>query len=142
MGKAVFFHIADSQAKLQVYLREDHLGKKQFELFSFLDIGDIIAVKGELFKTRTGELTVLVAATNSGIDPADSALPDTVEALVGQLVVPLQRDGPEAEMVVEPGATHLGRYRGTLPEDLEGLVAIELNGLDAGRCYVEVVPAL
>jgi len=62
MGKAIFFHIADSQAKLQVYLREDHLGKKQFGLFSFLDIGDIIAVKGELFKTRTGELTVLAGS--------------------------------------------------------------------------------
>jgi lysyl-tRNA synthetase class 2 len=62
MGKAIFFHIADSQAKLQVYLREDHLGKKQFGLFSFLDIGDMIAVKGELFKTRTGELTVLAGS--------------------------------------------------------------------------------
>jgi len=62
MGKAIFFHIADSQAKLQVYLREDHLGKKQFGLFSFLDIGDMIAVKGELFKTRTGELTVLTGS--------------------------------------------------------------------------------
>ncbi len=62
MGRAVFFHIADSQGKLQVYLREDHLGKKQFELFSFLDIGDIIAVKGELFKTRTKELTVLAGS--------------------------------------------------------------------------------
>jgi len=62
MGRAVFFHIADSQAKLQIYLREDHLGKKQFGLFSFLDIGDIIAVKGELFKTRTKELTVLAGS--------------------------------------------------------------------------------
>jgi len=62
MGRAVFFHIADSQAKLQVYLREDHLGKKQFALFSLLDIGDMLAVKGELFKTRTGELTVLAGS--------------------------------------------------------------------------------
>jgi outer membrane phospholipase A len=96
---------------------------------------------GDPSARATGELTVLVAATNPGVEPAISAWPDTTEARVGQLVVPMQRDGPEAEVLVEPGATHLGRYLGTLPADLEGLVAIELTGWDAGRCYVEVVPA-
>lgn len=59
MGRAIFLHIADSRAKLQVYLREDKLGKEKFVQFSLLDIGDIISVKGKLFITRTGELTLL-----------------------------------------------------------------------------------
>jgi len=59
MGRATFFHIADSKARLQVYLREDKIGKKNYSLFSLLDIGDILSVKGILFKTKTGELTVL-----------------------------------------------------------------------------------
>jgi lysyl-tRNA synthetase class 2 len=59
MGRAIFLHIADSRAKLQVYLREDKLGKDKFSQFSLLDIGDIISVEGKLFKTRTGELTLL-----------------------------------------------------------------------------------
>ena len=59
MGRATFFHIADSKGKLQAYLREDKVGKKNYELFSLIDIGDILAVKGILFKTRTGELTVM-----------------------------------------------------------------------------------
>jgi lysyl-tRNA synthetase class 2 len=59
MGRAIFFHIADSGAKLQVYLREDKLGKEKFAQFALLDIGDIISVEGKLFKTRTGELTLL-----------------------------------------------------------------------------------
>lgn len=59
MGRAIFLHIADSRAKLQVYLREDKLGKEKFVQFSLLDIGDIISVEGKLFKTRTGELTLL-----------------------------------------------------------------------------------
>jgi len=59
MGRAVFFHISDSRARLQAYLREDKIGKKNFSLFSLIDIGDIIAVKGIVFKTRTGELTIL-----------------------------------------------------------------------------------
>jgi len=61
MGRACFFHMADSRAKLQVYLREDKIGKAKFDLFSLFDIGDIVSVEGVLFKTRTGELTVLCA---------------------------------------------------------------------------------
>lgn len=59
MGRAIFLHIADSRAKLQAYIREDKLGKEKFTLFGLIDIGDIISVKGQLFKTRTGELTIL-----------------------------------------------------------------------------------
>jgi lysyl-tRNA synthetase class 2 len=59
MGRAIFLHIADSRAKLQVYLREDKLGKEKFSQFFLLDIGDIISAEGNLFKTRTGELTIL-----------------------------------------------------------------------------------
>jgi lysyl-tRNA synthetase class 2 len=59
MGRATFCHIIDSRSRLQVYLREDKVGKKNYELFSLIDIGDIISVEGVLFKTKTGELTVL-----------------------------------------------------------------------------------
>jgi lysyl-tRNA synthetase class 2 len=58
MGRATFFHISDSQNKLQAYLREDIVGKKNYGLFSLFDIGDIISVEGLLFKTKTGELTI------------------------------------------------------------------------------------
>jgi lysyl-tRNA synthetase class 2 len=59
MGRAIFLHISDGRAKLQVYMREDKLGKEKFSQFSLLDIGDIISVEGKIFKTRTGELTIL-----------------------------------------------------------------------------------
>jgi lysyl-tRNA synthetase class 2 len=59
MGRATFFHISDGRAKLQVYLREDTAGARAYELFSLIDIGDILSIRGTLFKTRTGELTVL-----------------------------------------------------------------------------------
>jgi len=59
MGRATFSTITDSRARLQIYLRENVVGKKGYGLFDLMDIGDIIAVKGTLFKTRTGELTVL-----------------------------------------------------------------------------------
>ena len=62
MGKAVFFHISDGRAKLQIYLRADVAGVEAFERFKLFDIGDLISVTGELFKTRTGELTVFAGS--------------------------------------------------------------------------------
>lgn len=58
MGRATFFHIADSKARIQVYLREEKIGKRNYKIFSLIDVGDILSVNGLLFKTKTGELTV------------------------------------------------------------------------------------
>ncbi len=60
-GKAAFGHIQDANSKLQVYFRKDNLGEEKYkELMEILDVGDIVGVKGELFRTMTGELTVEV----------------------------------------------------------------------------------
>jgi lysyl-tRNA synthetase class 2 len=59
MGRATFFHVSDGRAKLQAYIREDKAGPEAYERFGLFDLGDIAAVAGPLFKTRTGELTVL-----------------------------------------------------------------------------------
>lgn len=59
-GKTAFCDIKDQYAKIQIYLKEDITGKEKFKIFEKLDIGDIIGVKGEVFKTRTGELTIKV----------------------------------------------------------------------------------
>jgi lysyl-tRNA synthetase class 2 len=58
MGRATFFHLSDGRAKLQAYLREDDVGPELYERFFLYDIGDILSVRGPLFKTKTGELTV------------------------------------------------------------------------------------
>ena len=59
-GKAGFAHIVDASDKIQIYMRQDRMGEENFKLFKLLDIGDIIGVTGEVFKTRTEEITVLV----------------------------------------------------------------------------------
>jgi len=59
MGKASFAHIQDFRGRIQIYLRRDDLGE-MYKAFKLLDIGDIIGVKGFVFKTRTGEITVHV----------------------------------------------------------------------------------
>jgi lysyl-tRNA synthetase class 2 len=59
MGKgAGFLHLLQNGEKLQVYIRKDAVDEKSFALFDILDIGDIIGVRGYLFRTKTGELTV------------------------------------------------------------------------------------
>ncbi|MCD6309339.1 MAG: lysine--tRNA ligase [Candidatus Eremiobacteraeota bacterium] len=58
-GRAVFGDIADLGGKLQVYFKKDMLGEDNFNLLKFIDIGDLLGVKGEVFRTRRGELTVM-----------------------------------------------------------------------------------
>jgi len=62
MGRATFLHISDGRTRLQAYFREDVVGKKAYDQFGLMDIGDVMGVDGTLFKTRTGELTVLASA--------------------------------------------------------------------------------
>ncbi|MEE9259741.1 MAG: lysine--tRNA ligase, partial [Candidatus Scalindua sediminis] len=57
-GKATFLHIKDWTGKLQVYIKLDKVGEEKYDIFRLLDLGDIIGVEGEVFKTRTGEITV------------------------------------------------------------------------------------
>jgi len=59
-GKAAFLDICDWTGKIQLYFKKNILPEKEYRIFENLDIGDIIGVKGEVFKTRTGELTLLV----------------------------------------------------------------------------------
>ena len=58
-GKAGFLDISDGENRLQVYVRRDFTGDENFELFKLFDLGDIIGAEGTIFRTRTGELTVL-----------------------------------------------------------------------------------
>ena len=58
-GKTCFAHLMDYTGRIQLYARADQLGD-DYALFTGLDVGDFVGVTGELFRTRTGELTVAV----------------------------------------------------------------------------------
>jgi len=61
MGKALFAHLQDATGKLQIYLRQDIVGETSFKDFEeVIDPGDLLGVRGRLFRTSTGELTVEV----------------------------------------------------------------------------------
>jgi len=62
MGKASFATIDDGQARLQLFMAKDVLGEDAYNAFKTYDLGDILAVAGTLFRTKTGELSVRVIA--------------------------------------------------------------------------------
>lgn len=62
-GKASFAHMQDRSGRVQIYLKQDHIGADQFAFFKdMIDVGDIIWCKGTSFKTKTGEVTLEVSA--------------------------------------------------------------------------------
>lgn len=57
-GKTSFINIQDKDGRIQSYVRKDVIGEEPYELFKEFDIGDIIEVKGEVFRTQKGEISV------------------------------------------------------------------------------------
>lgn len=60
MGKTTFCDLKDESGRIQLFVKHEHLGDEAHKLFECLDIGDIIGVEGELFKTKTGEVSIRV----------------------------------------------------------------------------------
>ena len=58
MGKASFCNVQDLKGSIQVYVARDNIGEEPYADFKKYDVGDIIGVKGEVFKTKTGEISV------------------------------------------------------------------------------------
>jgi lysyl-tRNA synthetase class 2 len=59
-GKAGFANLQDLSGRVQLYFRKDDLGEEQFELFKKMDIGDILGIEGEVFRTQKGEISIHV----------------------------------------------------------------------------------
>jgi lysyl-tRNA synthetase, class II len=58
MGKASFLKIIDRDGKIQSYVRKDEIGDDEYAAFKKLDLGDFIGIRGPLFRTKTGEITI------------------------------------------------------------------------------------
>ena len=60
MGKASFAHMRDSTGDIQLYIKRDDVGEEAYQSFKNSDLGDILGIKGYVFKTRTGEVSIHV----------------------------------------------------------------------------------
>jgi len=59
-GKAIFADVQDRLGRIQIYVKKDTIGDDSFGIFKSLDVGDVIGLEGKLFKTHSGELTIVV----------------------------------------------------------------------------------
>ena len=60
-GKVSFSDIQDSEGRVQLFIKKDNIGEENYELFKTYDIGDIIGIVGEVFKTKTEEISIRVS---------------------------------------------------------------------------------
>ena len=61
MGKASFCNVQDLQGSIQSYVARDSIGEESYKDFKKMDIGDIVGIRGEVFKTKTGEISIHAA---------------------------------------------------------------------------------
>jgi lysyl-tRNA synthetase, class II len=62
MGKSMFLDIKDGSGRIQVYAQKNVLGEEQFDVFRHLDLGDFLGVRGTMFTTKTGEISVKLSS--------------------------------------------------------------------------------
>jgi lysyl-tRNA synthetase class 2 len=138
MGKISFCHIEDGVGKLQLFFRTNDLGDEQFELFKeVFDLGDFIQAEGEMFRTRTGEVTLRVQIFQM-LAKAVTPLPAAKEEVVdGETVVHAAFANPEAryreryaDLAVNPDVREIFQVRAKMISALR-------NFLD-DRGFIEV----
>lgn len=61
MGKASFCHVQDLEGSIQSYVARDSLGEEAYKDFKKLDVGDVIGIRGDVFRTKTGEISIHAA---------------------------------------------------------------------------------
>ena len=69
MGKASFFDIADASGKIQIYIKLNVIGEETYEQFKKWDIGDIVGVNGEVFRTKHGEISIRATKLSKSLLP-------------------------------------------------------------------------
>ncbi len=109
-GKAAFFHIMDKTGKIQIYVKKDVLGDTLFAQFRKWDIGDIVGIKGTLFKTKLGELSINASSIQM-ISKSVRPLPDKWHGLSDVETRYRQR---YVDLIVNPESREIFRKRGEI----------------------------
>ena len=122
MGKITFAHIEDMDGRVQLFLRANDLGEEQLDLFDRdFDLGDFVQATGEMFRTRTGEVTLRVSAfrmLSKAVTPLPAAKDEVVD---GQVVRHATLSDPEtryrqryADLAINPEVRQIFRRRAAM----------------------------
>jgi len=127
MGKATFMHVQDETGQIQAYLKQDDIGEENYSLVRKLDIGDIVGIKGKVFSTRTGEISVYaenIVLLSKSIRP----LPEKFHGLKDQETKYRQR---YLDLIMNPEVREMFRRRtkiiGLVREYLDKLNFLEVQ---------------
>ncbi len=126
MGKASFANVQDGLGAIQVYVKRDDLGEEVYEDFKKTDIGDIVGVRGLVFRTRTGEISIHASAVTL-LSKALLPLPEKWHGLKDQDLRYRQR---YVDMIVNPEVRAAFRTRSRIL----GIIRRVMDG----RGYLEV----
>jgi lysyl-tRNA synthetase, class II len=130
MGKITFAHLEDHEGRVQLFLRSNDIGQDQLELFNReFDLGDFIQASGEVFRTRTGEITLKVTAFHM-LAKAITPLPSGKDELVdGQLIQHHSLEDPEvryrqryADLAIHPDVRQIFVTRARILRALRGFL--------------------
>ncbi|MDR3976875.1 MAG: lysine--tRNA ligase [Gemmiger sp.] len=99
MGKASFAHLRDAKGDIQIFVKRDLLGDEAYAAFKKMDVGDIIACTGEVFRTKMGELSVRVHELTL-VSKSLLPLPEKFHGLTDREARYRQRYG---DLIVNPG---------------------------------------
>ena len=126
MGKASFAHLLDGEGDIQIYVRRDDVGEESYAAFKQDDIGDILGVKGTVFRTQTGEISVHAKEVTL-LCKSLKVLPEKFHGLTDTDLRYRQR---YVDMIVNPEVRDTFRKRSKI-------IAAVREFLD-GRGYIEV----
>ncbi len=121
MGKASFAHLRDQDGDIQLYVTRDNLGEENYTFFKkMVDLGDIVGCYGEIFKTKTGELSVMVTELTL-LSKALNPLPEKFHGLTDQELRYRQRYvdlivNPEVKETFKKRSKIIGEIRNFLDE--------------------------
>ena len=114
MGKASFAHVRDKKGLIQLYVRRDDIGTDEYSAFKQMDIGDIVGVKGFVFKTQTGETSIHV----SDIRLLSKSLLPLPEKYHGLKDVDTRYRQREVDLIVNPEVAETFRKRSMILKEI------------------------
>lgn len=87
MGKASFCNIQDLKGNIQSYVARDSIGEESYKEFKKMDIGDVVGIRGTVFKTKTGEISIHAEAVTL-LSKSLQILPEKFHGLTNTSLVP------------------------------------------------------
>lgn len=118
MGKVTFLHVQDRSGRVQVYLRRDEVGEDSYATLALVDLGDFVGVRGTMFRTKTGEVTVQ-AAEWTFLGKAMRPLPEKFHGLADKEIRYRQR---YLDLVVNESTREIFRKRTRIITAMRGVL--------------------